>query len=487
MTTETRSDNARSRQTRRAGEPSRAEKNLLVVAGCCQLATLVITWPLWQARESPPNLPLVSFLPDFSLGWVMVASVIVALLLPRYGIAIHWAALIAACVLDQFRLSPQFFGIAMLMFACTGASGRWVCRCYLAALWLWAGLHKLLSPDWMGHTSWSLVQQAGLDPEGISRALAIVVAIIELSLGLLTIFRPSWAAKLCVVVHLGIVLFLSPLVAGINESVIPWNIIIVLVGYWVLSQADRDSAAAGQGEQRWQRALLAILLLVPIGFYFGWVDRCFCHVLYSDNLPRGQIIGKEGVARVRGWRRLAVPFPAERRLYLQYFARTAKPGDKMHVYDPRPMLADQYFVMRDLGTTTEPVAIAADDFFSSQPGEVVGIALDRKRSLFALDRAGVQMTRDKEAMIESIVFTTENFDRRLLRELVGLQNLKHLDLSGTDVQDGDLSELKPLRNLMSLRLKRTRVTTAGLKQVQDLPHLYYVEHESTMATKDRID
>ena len=138
---------------------------MLMLAVICQLITIVITWPLWQARDHPVNLPLHGELPEFSFGWAMVASLVVAAARPKI-----WSrdpldrADHGLCVSISFAWSPSSLGWQRLMLVYFGIGLR-VCRWYLVAMWIWTGLHKFLSSEWLGHDSWTLVTQAGLPPE----------------------------------------------------------------------------------------------------------------------------------------------------------------------------------------------------------------------------------------------------------------------------------------------------------------------------------
>ena len=46
--------------------------------------------------------------------------------------------------------------------------------------------------------------------------------------------------------------------------------------------------------QRWERWLAVCLLVYPVLYFTGWLDRGLGHVLYAGNVPRGI------VARARG-------------------------------------------------------------------------------------------------------------------------------------------------------------------------------------------
>jgi hypothetical protein len=71
----------------------------IVVAG--QAATLLVTYRLWQVRESVPHLPLFD-LPawmQFAPLWPLLASLIAVLVRPLIGIALHSVLLLVAIAL----------------------------------------------------------------------------------------------------------------------------------------------------------------------------------------------------------------------------------------------------------------------------------------------------------------------------------------------------------------------------------------------------
>ena len=254
-----------------------------------------------------------------------------------------------------------------------------------------------------------------------------------------------------------------------------------------------DAAAIAEitsGRRRWfasrqkllEGAVVVTLWLLPVGFYFGWVDRCFCHVLYSDNLPRGLITGRDGVSGIKGWGSLGVPFPRERRLIRLYFEKTAEAGDKLHLYEPRPYLSDAFYILEQ----QRSLPISLERFYDLKPGEVAGVGLDSPRSIFALSRANARLLRESpRSMIYAVAISPQNFDRQLLSQLARLPNLQQIQLSGTDVRDDDLKAFRSLRLLTGLGLNHTRVTDRGLTDLKHLPYLSYVEAEGTTITAYR--
>jgi hypothetical protein len=137
------------------GDPAAGRALVLrVVLVACQALTIALTWPLWQARASPPLPPLLPLLPiwsmpsvhggipQFSCGFALLATLALVLWRPRAGIAAHLAVLALAIVMDETRLQPQVLSLALLMLATLPGSGaRFVGLAHLVALWLWSGVH----------------------------------------------------------------------------------------------------------------------------------------------------------------------------------------------------------------------------------------------------------------------------------------------------------------------------------------------------------
>lgn len=449
---------------------------LLCFATIAQVLTIIITWPLWQVRDNgvAPNLPLIEFL-NFDYGTIVLASILLVLLIPRKGIWINLGVIAIASVADQMRLQPQILANWLLMFAAVSPNGTRVGRLFLVSLWIWTGLHKFFSPDWFTHTSWNMVNQAGFSPSKVHYLFAVVVAASELGLGVLALLKPRWAAIACPFLHVGIVIFLSPLFRDWNYSVIPWNLAMAVVGCWVLwvesSRVDKWKP--------WEYFLFAVMMIAPAGFYFGITDHGYSHVLYSDNLPRGRITKSDGRHYgVVGWGELSVPFPNERRLLKQYFETVSKPGDKLHIRDPRPFLLDQFFVMTD----SSAKEIDKREFFSQQDKIVCGVGIDNKRIIFWLTKAGVKMlARERGGMVYAVEFNSNNYSTELLRLAAELPNLEQIQLEGTPVTDTDLKLLHNLLRLKGIGLKDTEISRQALiKLILSVPTIEMLETDHSL-------
>lgn len=472
---------------------------LLILAILSQLATLVVTLPTWQVRSSPPNLPLFD-LPQIPLLWLILifASAIVPWWLRRIGSWIHLAVLVLACVWDQFRIQPQFYFGWVFIYAAADSSassairepgmGWRFCRCALLALWFWAGLHKLLSPEWFDYRSFEFLKGMGVSPsvQNLHWWFAALVGGSEVALAVVAILKPRVAAWLCVPLHVGIVL--SLLISNWNFSVIPWNFSAAVFGFLVL----RESSDWKTDFREW--LVGATLLLLPSLFYVGIMDRAFSFVLYSGMTPSGIITHMDDrseadslnpkLEKIRGWGKLGVPFPAEWRTLRQYFELTARKGSKLYIRDPRGMLDDEYFLKTEKGSKK----ITKNEFFLQQLGTVKGIAHDSKFAIFALGKKSIkQLKRSKEGMVYAIEFTPENYSRELLAQVRGYPNLEQINLANCDVEDDDLKLLDGLFRLEGIGLTNTKVTGRGLRHLERLPMIRMIEIEGSRITPDQLE
>jgi hypothetical protein len=462
---------------------------LLCFAIASQLATIIITWPLWSDRLNPPNLPAFN-LPRASFTWLMVISALLPLVLRSAGVWIHLTVLVVASCFDQLRLQPQFFFGWVFIWAAASEQGKIFCRWLLPATWFWAGLHKLLSPEWMGVRSYKLLGKAGVGIEDYHFYFAITVAVVEIVLGLLAIWRMRVAAIGCVLFHCGVVAFLWSI--DWNRSVIPWNLTTALFGFWIFWNQDETASWSLVKRPKWELAWAVLLFTTPVLFYTAMLDHGFCQVLYSGMIPHGLISDNQPecdrlrppTRTINGWGELSVPFPNEHRLLHQYFDLTALPGSKLHIADPRPWVDDKYFVKLENGTKR----LSPAEFFASDPTCVMGIGIDDQQANFVHNKANViRLARSKKEKVYAIKFEPGNFDRGMLQYLAGFPNLEQIQFAGCNLQNEDLVYLVSLLRLKALGLSNTQVTDAGLMILKNLPDLQIIEIEGSAITEEAVD
>jgi hypothetical protein len=301
---------------------------LCAAAAVAQIVTLRWTWALWSERSDPPNLPLVEWLSSFSWGPVLVLLCVATAVRPRWGGPAFAVALALACLGDQMRFQPGVMSVTVLMIApAFGESGRAVARWFLCSLWLWAGLHKVLSTGWTEGNAVSIAEYLGR-PEW-SGVVAVVVPVAEIALGLTVMWRRLWpvTAVGAVLLHVGVLVTLSPLFGDWNSAVWPWNAAVAVAAPLLFLRQPEGAALPNRSVA----VVAAVLLAFPALFYVGVVDAYVSHNLYTSNVARAVICRGDDCtnAAFSTWDELNVPMPPEPRLYRQAFDIVCERGDEL--------------------------------------------------------------------------------------------------------------------------------------------------------------
>ncbi|HLU10856.1 MAG TPA: MauE/DoxX family redox-associated membrane protein [Oceanobacillus sp.] len=320
-----------------------------LVVGCLG-ATIWVTWSLWQVRESPPMLPALP-LPRVDMGVILLIALAVVLVKPLIGTTLFSLTLLYAILIDQTRLQPEFVSLALVLWGTLPyTNARFIGRAHLISLWLWAGINKFLSPDFLRSTGPSLFNTLMPNaPDWLRANSGYLIAGAELSIGLLAIFPRTrkLAALLAFGVHMTIFLILSPFGRDWNIAVWPWNIALAFAGFALIAPW-RESLWRMVRLCRPLTCLLAVFILIsPVGFYFGMIDAYLAHNLYSSNVPTASRTPPT-------WRLFNVPFPPEHRLFEQHFRLTCNPGDTLTIRDERWWYQQQGLERRTLECEAQP-------------------------------------------------------------------------------------------------------------------------------------
>jgi hypothetical protein len=304
-----------------------------------QIATVITTWPLWQARAWPPLLPAVP-LPQWDIGWLMIVSALAVLVHPRYGLTAHCVVVGLAMLMDQTRMQPEIVSHCLLMLGTLPATGaKLVGRMHLVSLWLFSGLHKLFSPAFFDNIAPALFGDLFPSaPAGSVLVFASCIVGAELALGCLalSVRTRRFAACAAVPFHLGV---LASLVwIGWNQAVWPWNVALAGAGFGLLfpwrESLTESFARAGVA----LRAAAACVLLAPLLFYVGALDAYMAHCLYSGNTPVGIWVHdgqEENLSMLTMHSSLHVPLPPTHRTFWQFFLAAGHPGDHLVIEDSR--------------------------------------------------------------------------------------------------------------------------------------------------------
>jgi uncharacterized membrane protein YphA (DoxX/SURF4 family) len=317
------------------------------VAAVAQAVTIRWTWLVWQPRRTPPNLPAIAGLARVHWAPVLVGACVVAVLVPRIGAPLFAALFALAALGDQMRLQPESVSLTILMVAsAAGSSGRAVARWHLASLWIWSGLHKALSLGWT--TRGALFIADSLGANGARPAIAIVLPIVEVALGVTALVPRLWRATALggLALHISMFTMLSPLMRGWNSAVWPWNIALALAAFLLFCTEPRERPAPTPAV----RVAAVALLAFPALFYAGLADTYLSHNLYTSNAATARICIQGGLgcasAPFATLATLNVPMPPEPRLYRQWFSLVCRPGTALEITGIQTRLNDPFKTTR---------------------------------------------------------------------------------------------------------------------------------------------
>jgi hypothetical protein len=306
-------------------------------------ASVLTTWDLWRVRVLPPMLPLVS-LPRFDLGLPLLLSLTLVLVRPVPGVCTYAGLLVYAILIDQTRLQPQFVSFAFLLIGTlSSAGGQLVSRAHLVAMWLWAGLNKLLSPTFATVTGPSIVAAVvPAAPVWLRVGGGVAIATAEVAVGVLACFVKTrrTAAVLAFCLHAGILGLLSPFGRNWNSAVWAWNAALATAGLALIVPWPDSLWRSIQTAPTLARAVAVVLVVSPLGFHIGVVDAYLSHNVYTENVPVA--------TSPPMWTPFQVPVPPAHRLFGQSFALTCREGDRLIIRDPRPLMALRGLALRDL-------------------------------------------------------------------------------------------------------------------------------------------
>lgn len=309
-----------------------------------QGATVLITWPLWQTRDHPPLLPMFEAMLQFDTGPLILATLVLTLVRPRIGVMTHIAALLIAFAQDQTRLQPEFVSIALILLGTTTMPyGLTIARAHLVSLWFWSGLNKALSLNFMKGSAQSIFEGLPIQLEAIRPYFGWLVIVSEMLAAVLIVIPKLRRVRVLLAVGVHLMILFVLVRAKLNVSVWPWNLAVpfaAIAYFW-----HSPSLIAPRERERERRPIAALLacsiLVLPAGFYAGYVDAYLAHNLYTNNTawavatcPRDPVFcSSDNFGET--WTQFRVPLPPEPRLFRSYFNQTCDPADTLTIHPRR--------------------------------------------------------------------------------------------------------------------------------------------------------
>ena len=318
-----------------------------------QLATVVLTWDLWQQRTTPPLLPIFDTLPQISMGPLLIIVLTISLFATRLATISYLLVLIYAFLADQTRLQPEFVSMALLLISIEFEFARFIGRAHLITLWVWSGIHKMLShgfeTDLMWISEWINIP---------TPALRWIIPIMEVSLGVaaITYRTRKFAILMAICLHGGILILLIG--NNWNSAVWPWNIALPAASVFLLNESKGYKFTNNFQKlnvQTQTHALAALIWTIawiyPAGFYLGISNAYMSHNLYSGNTKTAFVCA---INTDHDWKcfnlsaktnkSLNVPLPPESYIFKSQFKRSCKPNETLFIYPVRTVFNTEDFL-----------------------------------------------------------------------------------------------------------------------------------------------
>jgi uncharacterized membrane protein YphA (DoxX/SURF4 family) len=290
------------------------------------IVTKCITTGLWSADRNFPTAPVWEGLrgipPSVHLLLLAVSLLTMSALLfrPRRKALAATLLIIEAlsCLMDQNRLQPWEYQFIFLLFIQLTAKPDTVQSVYLillSGLYTYSGLHKL-NPDFL-QVVWKdmiLNRYLQTDPS-LSRKMLVdifgyAIPLIELAagLGLLAGERiRQQALSVLITMHLVILIILGPLGINHNQSVWPWNL-VMMGSLLLLKQGIGQSSNRNERMSAPAYIVWACWFFLPALSFVGLWDQYLSGNLYSGKLPRLSICISDS-SQARDMRKFFAPEP----------------------------------------------------------------------------------------------------------------------------------------------------------------------------------
>jgi len=267
-----------------------------------------------------------------------------ALVAPRAGSVAVTMLLAYGMATDQTRMQPEFYSLPLLLWGTLPSAGaRLIARASLISLWFFAGLHKLLSPEYLNDAGPRLARGLLIPlPDNAVQIAVVGIAALEIGTAVLAVlpatrFIAAWSA---LVLHAGILVAFSPLAETRNAAVWPWNIALACSGFALIAPWQRPPWASLMATPFVPRMTAVLLAIAPAGYYLDVVDAYPAHHLYSAGTAHASVYCPAGCRPEQdlnaSWRAFNVPLPPEPRLFEATFRATCSPGDVMRITNPHP-------------------------------------------------------------------------------------------------------------------------------------------------------
>lgn len=284
------------------------------------VAFIAATWKLWFPMFDAsdfPTVPLIDLIRMPESRWMPVALTMASLtVLSGLGVAIvtgrrlaWWIVafgLVASFVLDQHRLQPWAYQLAILamLFATTTGQHmrRWLIP-FAASVYIYSAAGKF---DYQfAHTVGQDFLRALLNPvggvpeswdESTRAAATMFFPAVELAAGVACLFQRSRiiAGIVLIGMHAALIAILGPWSLDHSTGVLVWNVALAFQAYWWMVRGCSDRKPEPSPPQNlagssFAMAVVVLAIAAPLGERRGLWDHWLSWSLYSPHTSRVEV------------------------------------------------------------------------------------------------------------------------------------------------------------------------------------------------------
>lgn len=271
------------------------EKIILKATSFFFLVGIAMSYNLWFSSDRyTPYLSIIGFdemgTISVYMSIVLVAGLVTSLFVTSKYIVFQLVAnIIVLSLLDRMKWQPwvYMYLIAFLLFIFQGKkniSYIFMMKYVIAAVYLWAGIHKLSS-------SYSMVVSQIVPMDyGYIKSMLYVGPYVEIIMGLTLIFVPlkKGSSYVYVAFHMSLVLYFI-LVGSSNNIIVPWNLYF-MVCIFLLAYMDGEHEEVSHLKNNPARFGIVLFCCLPLLNYYSLLDNYLSFSLYSGKMDRLYII-----------------------------------------------------------------------------------------------------------------------------------------------------------------------------------------------------
>lgn len=272
----------------------------------------IISYPLWLSTRSFPLVPVFDFfnnVPSFIHTILYSVSLISLLLILTgykkiYFLTILFISELLSCSLDVARWQPWeyqylFLTLIFIFFRNDDFKKYTAITIIVCSLYFYSGIHKLnggflyavwekmILKSFMGF-SWREIKSYNL------HYIGLLIPFFEITAGISLLFKSvrKYAAIFLIVMHVFIIMFLSPMGVDYNVIVLPWNTAMLLI-IWILYIQQPIPFTANSLVEKYNIIIIAFWVILPALSFFKLWDGYISSRLYSGNSVHLTICLKE--------------------------------------------------------------------------------------------------------------------------------------------------------------------------------------------------